>query len=67
MNERLNQKTTPRFWKRIRNWSLIVAAVGGAVLTGGVALPATVITIATIVTTAAGAVAGAAAITKKDV
>lgn len=66
MNKRLDQKTTPIFWKKVRNWSLLIAAVGGAVLTGGAALPAVAITIATIVTSIAGAAAGAAALTKED-
>lgn len=63
---RLNQKNTPRFWKRVRNWSLIVGAVAGAVLTGGAALPVTVITIATIVSSAAASVAGMASLTKEN-
>lgn len=63
---RLNQGNTPDFWKKVRNWSLIVAAVGGAILTAGAGLPVAVVTIATVVTTAATATAGVAATTKKD-
>lgn len=58
---RLSQSNTPIFWKRVRNWSLLVGAVSAAVLTGGAALPAVAITIATIVTTAAATTASIAA------
>lgn len=65
MNQRLSQKTTPKFWKKVRNIAAIVALVGGAVLSAGATLPATVITIATIVTTAATSISGTAALTKE--
>lgn len=65
-NNRLNQKNTPRFWKRVRNWALVIAALGGSVLTAGATLPLAVITIATVVTSGATAIAGAAALTKND-
>lgn len=65
MNKRLDQKTTPKFWKKIRNIALIVSVVAGTVLTAGAALPAIVITIATIVASASTAVAGVAALTKE--
>jgi len=62
---RIDQSNTPRFWKRVRNWSLLIGAVAGAIATGGAALPATVVTIATIVGSTSGAIAGFAA-TRKE-
>jgi hypothetical protein len=62
---RINQGNTPKFWKRVRNWSLLVATIGGAVMTGGAALPAVVLTIATILTSAATTAAAVAALTKE--
>lgn len=62
--ERLSQKTTPKFWKTVRNIAAVIALIGGGILSAGATLPATVITITTIVTSVAGGVAGTAAMTK---
>ncbi len=35
---------TPSYWKKIRNWSAILASVGAVVLTLPVSLPAVIIT-----------------------
>ena len=64
-NTRVDQKNTPKFWKKVRNIAIIVGAIAGAVATGGAALPATVVTIATILATASAAVAGRAALAKE--
>ena len=61
---RVDQKNTPKFWKKVRNWSIIIAAVAGAVVTGGAGLPASVITIATVIGTVATTAAAVAATTK---
>jgi hypothetical protein len=45
IQQRLKQ-TTPRFFKKIRNIGLALAAAGTALLTAPVALPAAVISIA---------------------
>lgn len=55
--ERLKEPT-PRFFRRIRNASLILTGISGALLTAPVALPAVVITAAGYLALA-GAVASA--------
>jgi Sec-independent protein secretion pathway component TatC len=52
------QAPTPSFFKKLRKWGLIIAAIGGAVITAPVSLPATVITVAGYLTVA-GAVVSA--------
>ena len=52
------QAPTPPFFKKLRKWGLIIAAIGGAVITAPVSLPAAVITVAGYLTVA-GAVASA--------
>jgi hypothetical protein len=42
---------TPKFFRQVRKWSLIVAAVGAALISGGAAVPA-LITVGTILATA---------------
>lgn len=63
---RLNQKNTPKFWKKIRNISLVIAGIGGSLLAAPVALPAAVITGITLLTTAATAIGGTAALTRDE-
>ncbi|MGG9960200.1 hypothetical protein [Ferruginibacter sp. SUN106] len=50
------QAPTPPFFKKLRKWGLIVAGIGGALLTAPVSLPTAVITVAGYLTVA-GAVA----------
>ncbi len=52
------QSPTPPFFSRLRNWSLILAAVSGALLTTPVVLPAIVVKVAGYLAVA-GTVAGA--------
>jgi energy-converting hydrogenase Eha subunit G len=52
------QSPTPPFFSKLRNWSLILAAASGAILTTPVALPALVVQIASYLAVA-GTVAGA--------
>jgi len=63
---RVDQKNTPRFWKRVRNWSLLIGAVAGTIATGGLALPAIAVTIATTVGTVSGGIAAYAATRKEE-
>jgi hypothetical protein len=49
---------TPPFFKKLRNISLVLVAVGTAVLTAPIALPATIVTVAGYLTVA-GSVASA--------
>lgn len=48
------QSPTPNFFKKIRNIGLILAAVGGAIITAPVALPAVVVNIAGYLAVAGG-------------
>ena len=63
---RVDQKNTPRFWKRVRNWSLLIGAVTATVLTGGAAMPTVLVTVATLVAPIAGGIATYAATRKED-
>jgi len=53
LQQRLNAPT-PRFFKKVRNIGLVLAAVSGAVLTAPVALPAVIIKIAGYLAVAGG-------------
>lgn len=57
LQERM-QAPTPPFFAKLRNWSLILAAVSGAILTTPVVLPAVVVKVAGYLAVA-GTVAGA--------
>jgi uncharacterized membrane protein HdeD (DUF308 family) len=48
------QSPTPNFFKKIRNIGLILAAVGGAIITAPVALPAVIVNIAGYLAVAGG-------------
>ncbi len=52
------QSPTPPFFVKLRNWSLILAAVSGTILTTPVALPTIVVQVASYLAVA-GAVASA--------
>ena len=52
------QSPTPPFFSKLRNWSLILAAISGAILTTPVALPTIVVQVASYLAVA-GTVAGA--------
>lgn len=45
IQERMSSPTPP-FFQKLRNWSLILAAISGALLTTPVALPAIVVKVA---------------------
>jgi hypothetical protein len=44
------KKTTPTFFRKLRNIGIALAAIGGAIIAASIALPALVITIATYLT-----------------
>lgn len=48
------QSPTPNFFKKIRNIGLILAAVGGAIITAPITLPAVVVNIAGYLAVAGG-------------
>lgn len=63
--DRLSQKTTPPFMKKVRNIASIVAVICGAIMGAGVELPEGVNTIVIILASVSAALAGGAALTKK--
>ena len=46
------QKTTPKFFRLLRNIGIALATAGGAIIAAPVAIPATIVTIATYMTVA---------------
>jgi uncharacterized membrane protein HdeD (DUF308 family) len=57
---------TPNFFKVLRNIGLVLAAVGGTILTAPVALPAAVVTIGGYVTVAGGVLSAVSQLTVKE-
>jgi uncharacterized membrane protein HdeD (DUF308 family) len=57
---------TPTFFKVLRNIGLVLAAVGGTILTAPVALPAAVVTIGGYVTVAGGVLSAVSQLTVKE-
>lgn len=57
---------TPRFFKVLRNIGLVLAAVGGSILTAPVALPAVVVSIGGYVTVAGGVLSAVSQLTVKE-
>ncbi|GAA4022513.1 hypothetical protein GCM10022386_01770 [Flavobacterium cheonhonense] len=57
---------TPKFFKVLRNIGLVLAAVGGTILTAPVALPAAVVTIGGYVTVAGGVLSAVSQLTVKE-
>jgi len=60
------QAPTPKFFKVLRSIGLIVAAVGGAIVTAPVALPVTLVTIGGYLTVAGGVLSAISQITVDD-
>lgn len=61
------QAPTPKFFKVLRSIGLIVATVGGAILTAPVALPATLITVGGYLTVAGSVISAISQVTVDDV
>lgn len=57
---------TPPFFKKIRNWGLLLTGVAGVVMAAPVALPAIVVTVAGYLATAGGIAATISQITVQD-
>ncbi|SFS33268.1 hypothetical protein SAMN05660206_101191 [Sphingobacterium wenxiniae] len=60
------QAPTPKFFKVLRSIGLIVAAVGGAIVTAPVALPVAVVTVGGYLTVAGGVLSAISQITVVD-
>lgn len=60
------QAPTPKFFKVLRSIGLIVAAVGGAIVTAPVELPVTLVTIGGYLTVAGGVLSAISQITVDD-
>jgi len=60
------QAPTPKFFKVLRSIGLIVAAVGGAIVTAPVALPIAVLTVGGYLTVAGGVLSAISQITVDD-
>lgn len=57
LKQRIKQPT-PKFFKKVRNIGISIAAIGGAILTAPISLPAAIVTVAGYLTVA-GTVASA--------
>lgn len=60
------QAPTPKFFKVLRNIGIIVATIGGVILTAPVALPATIVTVGGYLTVAGGVISAISQITVDD-
>lgn len=60
------QAPTPKFFKVLRSVGIIVATIGGAILTAPITLPATLISIAGYLTVAGGVISAISQITVDD-
>lgn len=56
---------TPSFFKKLRNISLILTAISGAIMAAPIALPAAIVTLAGYLTVAGGIAATVAQTTKE--
>jgi len=54
---------TPEFFKTLRNTGLIIAAIGGAIISAPVSLPALVVSIAGYMTVIAGVISAVSQVT----
>lgn len=60
------QAPTPKFFKALRSIGLIIAAIGGAIVTAPVALPVAVVTVGGYLTVAGGVLSAISQITVDD-
>jgi len=60
------QAPTPKFFKVLRNIVIIVATVGGAILTAPVALPAAIVTVGGYLAVAGGVISAISQMTVDD-
>lgn len=57
---------TPKFFKKLRNIGLTLAAISAAIVTAPIALPAAVVTVAGYVAVASGVISAVSQITTTD-
>lgn len=60
------QAPTPKFFKVLRNIGIIVATIGGAILTAPVALPAAIVTVGGYLAVAGGVISAISQVTVDD-
>lgn len=60
------QAPTPKFFKVLRNIGIIVATIGGVILTAPVALPAAIVTVGGYLAVAGGVISAISQITVDD-
>ncbi len=60
------QAPTPKFFKVLRSVGIVVATIGGAILTAPISLPATLISIGGYLTVAGGVISAISQITVDD-
>lgn len=60
------QAPTPKFFKVLRSAGIIIATIGGAILTAPISLPATLISIGGYLTVAGGVISAISQITVDD-
>ncbi|MGJ1321541.1 hypothetical protein ACR780_02535 [Sphingobacterium faecium] len=60
------QAPTPKFFKVLRNIGIIVATIGGVILTAPVALPAAIVTVGGYLAVAGGVISAISQVTVDD-
>ncbi|MFD2555464.1 hypothetical protein [Sphingobacterium tabacisoli] len=60
------QAPTPKFFKVLRNIGIVVATIGGAILTAPVALPAAIVTVGGYLAVAGGVISAISQVTVDD-
>ncbi|UIR56700.1 hypothetical protein LZQ00_02525 [Sphingobacterium sp. SRCM116780] len=60
------QAPTPKFFKMLRNIGIVVATIGGAILTAPVALPAAIVTVGGYLAVAGGVISAISQVTVDD-
>lgn len=60
------QAPTPKFFKMLRNIGIIVATIGGVILTAPVALPAAIVTVGGYLAVAGGVISAISQVTVDD-
>ncbi|MCY4781649.1 hypothetical protein ORI89_18495 [Sphingobacterium sp. UT-1RO-CII-1] len=60
------QAPTPKFFKILRNIGIVVATIGGAILTAPVALPAAIVTVGGYLAVAGGVISAISQVTVDD-
>jgi len=60
------QAPTPKFFKVLRNFGIVIATIGGAILTAPVALPAAIVTVGGYLAVAGGVISAISQVTVDD-